>query len=61
MLPESLVKADETGDRTCVEETRNRYGILFRKLHDLGIHRTIILKWMSGKFLLFVCENKWND
>jgi hypothetical protein len=36
MLPESLIKADETDDRICVEETRNTYGILFRKLHEHG-------------------------
>jgi hypothetical protein len=34
MLSESFVKADETDERICVEETRNRYGILFRKLHE---------------------------
>jgi hypothetical protein len=33
MLLESLVKADE---RISVEETRNRYGILIRKLHENG-------------------------
>jgi len=36
MLPQSLVKAGETDERICVEETRNRYGILFRKLHENG-------------------------
>jgi hypothetical protein len=36
MMPESLVKADETDERICVEETRNRYGILFRKLRENG-------------------------
>jgi hypothetical protein len=55
MLPESLVKADETDESMCVEETRNRYGILFRKLHENG-SVIIILKWMLGKSLLFRCE-----
>jgi len=36
MLPESLVKTDATDERISVEETRNGYGILFRKLHKNG-------------------------
>ena len=36
MLLESLVKADETDERICVEETRNSYGILFRNLMTLA-------------------------
>jgi hypothetical protein len=44
MLPESLVKADETDERICVEETRNRYGILFRQLHENG---SVILAYIG--------------
>jgi len=36
VLSESLVKTDATDERINVEETRKKYGILFRKLHENG-------------------------